>query len=107
MSISNARMSIGAIFGSITATAVAVTNTIDTLNDGIGMLNLTVSDAAYAQKLRSTAERHSLKATILEEKSKERTIHQENIQNWASENPIRLASYQENYNQLQDLLKDL
>ena len=54
--MSNARLTISALFATVQASASTITNTVDAINKGVNMVNKTVSDAAEKQAIRSEAD---------------------------------------------------
>lgn len=54
--LANSRATFGALLGSVQTSALTVTNTLNAVNDGVGMLNKIISDAAVRQEIRSKAD---------------------------------------------------
>ncbi len=67
MSVSNARMTIGALLGTATTGAAMVTTTFQTVGDAVGMVGTAVSVAATKQKKRAELDLATFDITAEEE----------------------------------------
>jgi len=72
--MANLRVTLGAVFGAVVSSADAVTNTLGAVNEGINMLNRSVTDASENQQVRSAYDKAMFKATIRQDKARELTI---------------------------------
>ena len=63
------RMAFGAVLGTITDTAKAVSDLVTTAGDGIGMLHATVHQASQHQKQRHVADNVSFREELVTESS--------------------------------------
>lgn len=67
MSVSNARMTIGALLGTATTGAAMITTTFTTVGDAVGMVGTAVSTAATKQKKRAELDLATFDITAEEE----------------------------------------
>lgn len=67
MSVSNARMTLGAALGTVTTGAQMITTTFTTVGDAVGMLGTAVSVAATKQKTRADLDLATFDITAKEE----------------------------------------
>ena len=65
--MASTRMAFGAVLGTITDTATAVSDLVTTLGDGIGMLHATVHHASNHQKQRHVADNVMFREELITE----------------------------------------
>lgn len=65
------RMTFGAVLSTLTNTANAVSDVVNTIGDGVGMANSFVQSASIDQKERQVAHRATFRQTLLRESSME------------------------------------
>ena len=102
--MSNARMTISALFATVQASASTITNTVDAINKGVNMVNKTVSDAAEKQAIRSDADTLIFKETLLEEKSKELAESSLKMEQWMNQSNDHKRHYEIAFNKLDAVL---
>lgn len=69
--MASTRMAFGSILGTVTATATAASDLIETAGLGVGMLNKFVREASTDQTERAVAHRATFRETVLREASME------------------------------------
>jgi hypothetical protein len=99
-------MTIGSIFGAITTTANTVSNTLDALNNGVGMLNKVVTDASRRQAIDSVIDMDQYLENALVTKAQSETEQLVRVDAWLAESAPRKVHYENTYNRLSALFKD-
>lgn len=106
MSIATGRMTLGSIFGAITSTANAVTTTVEAINDGVGMLNRTISVAAEKQRIETEfdmaeyAEQYALQTTLRARQ------FQVSMESWMTRTPDEVTKFDETHKRLLKAVED-
>lgn len=98
--MANLRMTLGAVFGAVVSSADAVTNTLSAANQGIGMLNRSVSDAAENQVVRSEYDKKLFKATVRQDKAKELATSRLEIKQFMGQSADHAALYEAAFDEL-------
>lgn len=106
MTVSNTGMTLGSIFGAITTTANTVSNTLDALNNGVGMLNKVVTDASKRQQIDSVIDMDQYLETALVSKAQAETEQLVRVDAWLAEDASRKAHFNKTYDRLAGLFKD-
>lgn len=96
----NSRMTLGAIFGALQTTAATITNVLNAVNDGVGMINSTVADAAERQEKRSDYDMANYEKVIHAEKALELDQSRDNIKKYTSQSAAHEEGYQSAYDEL-------
>ena len=65
------KLTIGAVLGTVTDTAVTISDTVKTLGLGVGMVNSYVSNASIDQRERQVAHRATYRNNLINESSME------------------------------------
>lgn len=104
---STIRLALSSILGTVQTTAATATNLIGAANDGVGMLNKFVSDAAHQQRIDSTVEMHSYKAKAVERMAKETTERAVDIKSFCSTSDFHKDTFVAAHSEYSELLKDL
>lgn len=98
--MANARMTLGVLFGAVSATANAAVKSFNAINDGVDMLNSTIAVAALKQKaeqahdLAAHAEQYAL--TVAQQVQ---TFHDE-LNDWLEEKADRRTNFQTTFDRL-------
>lgn len=95
------RMTLGALFGAVTVAANTVSNSLGAINDGVEMLNKTISDASERQKHTSKEDMAAFKATYSLESAQRVQNFQDTLEDWMDQRPDRREKFQATYNRLQ------
>jgi hypothetical protein len=95
------RMTLGALFGAITTTANTVSNSLGAINDGVEMLNKTISDASERQQISSKEDMAAFKVTYSLESTQRVQEFQDTLEDWMEQRPGRREKFQDTYNRLQ------
>jgi hypothetical protein len=98
--MANLRLTLGAVFGAVMSSADAVTNTLGTVNEGIGMLNRSVSDAASNQAVRSEYDKKVFKATVRQDKAKELAVSRLEIKKFCGQSDDHEALFAAAFDEL-------
>jgi hypothetical protein len=98
-------MTVGSVFGMVTATANAVTGAVTAAADGVSMLDKFVKDASEKQALRSTADMNDFIYRLAEEKAQERSDRQIQVDAFCDRSPRHAELYNRNYTEILALLK--
>lgn len=106
MALSNTGMTIGSIFGAITTTANTVSNTLDAINNGVGMLNKVVTDASRRQNIDSIIDMDQYLENALVSKAQVETEQLVRVDAWLAESTERKVHYTKTYDRLAALFKD-
>lgn len=98
--MSTARMSLGALFSAITTAANTAANTLNAVNDGVEMLNRTITTASKKQAVdhKFDLARYELEAGITAAKAAQE--FQDNLDAWLDEEPNRREKFQQTYKTL-------
>jgi hypothetical protein len=98
------RTAFGALMGTITTAASAVTNIIGQVDTTVGMAGTALDDAARRQQARSKLDARSYKRVIVSEKAMELETLQESILDWTNGDPTRAARFKATYDDLMSAL---
>lgn len=101
--MATARLTMGAVFGTIASTAATVTGLLDSVNAGAGMLNDYVNSAAVEQRKNIKADAAVLEKKIIERISKEQAERRIDINKFCAKSDLHLELYQEAYDEFKDL----
>ena len=104
--MATARLTMGAVFGTVASTAATVTGLLDSINAGAGMLNDYVTNAAEAQRMNIKADNAILKKVIIERISMEQMERRITINKTTSKSALHAELYQEAYDEFKDLFAD-
>lgn len=104
--MTTARLTLGAVLGTVGSTANTITGVLDSINAGASMLNDYVSNAAETQRLNIKADTKVLKKTIIERISLEQMERRINIEKTCSKSERHAQLYQEAYNEFKDLFTE-
>jgi hypothetical protein len=100
------RMTLGALFGAITVTANTVSNSLGAINDGVEMLNKTISDASKRQQISSKQDMAAFKEQYaLETAQKVQEFH-DSIEDWIDQRPGRADKFQATLERLQNSINE-
>lgn len=105
MSIANSRMTFASILGAVQTTANTATNTLQAVNQGVGMLNKFVSDASHRQDVRSTLDNAIFEKTLHQEKAQELAESRLQQLQYAAQSKEHATQYQSAFDELATLLK--
>ena len=97
MSNATARMTIGALFGTVTNAAGAVSSTIDAVSAGVGMLETFVDNAALQQRKRMAADIVDLDQRIAVEKGEQMAQREVDTLKFCSQSDFHKESFDRNY----------
>jgi len=103
--MSNTRVTFGAILNTIQSTATMLTNTLDTVNTGVGMATTYVTDAADNQRMRSTADKESFLEDLVREKSYEESQSNLKVQKFCLQSADHKQFYEAAYTKYSNLLR--
>ena len=101
--MATARLTMGAVFGTIASTAATVTGLLDSVNAGAGMLNDYVNSAADEQRKNIKADAAVLEKKIIERISKEQAERRIDINKFCTKSALHLELYQEAYDEFKEL----
>lgn len=82
-----ARGAVGSLFATISAIGTATTSLFDTANDGVGMLNRYVGDAAEKQRITSDYELATFEEKLLDDYSVEEAKRNREMRTFVAEDP--------------------
>lgn len=82
-----ARGAIGSVFATVSAIGTATTSLFDTANDGIGMLNRYVGDAAEKQRITSDYELATFEEKLLDDYSMDEAKRNREMKTFIAEDP--------------------
>lgn len=105
MATANSRMTLGSILGAIQTTANTVTASLNAVNEGVGMVNKTVSNAAQRQEVRSKLDSAIFEKTLHQEKAMELTESRMVIRDYRKKSDDHSSMYETAYSELHELLK--
>lgn len=95
------RMTLGALFGAITVTANTVSNSLGAINDGVEMLNKTISDASKRQQISSRQDMAAFKEQYALETAQRVQEFHDTITDWIDQRPGRADKFQATLARLQ------
>lgn len=104
MANASARLTVGALLGAVTTAANTITTSLDTITDGVGMINTFVNDAATKQSIRSVVDMEGFESALQEEKSQEMTARQLSVLQFCNQSPDHARLYQANYDRIGQIL---
>jgi hypothetical protein len=104
--MTTARLTLGAVLGTIGSTASTVTGVLDSINTGAGMLNDYVTNAAENQRLNMKADKVVTKKTIIERMALEQMNRRIEITKICSKSKEHASLYQEAYDEFKDIFSD-
>lgn len=102
--MSTTRSTYGAILGTVTSAASALTTALSTMDTTVGMAATAIDDAARRQKARSKLDELAYKDSIAKEKSMELELQQESIIDWCDEVEGRAERFKATYDRLRAAL---
>lgn len=77
---SNAKQTIGTLFGAVTSAATAVNTTFETITDGIDIAHASVANAKRKQRFDHLAEAADYEASRIDEIADRQTVRQRELQ---------------------------
>jgi hypothetical protein len=95
------RMTLGALFGAITTTANTVSNSLGAINDGVEMLNKTISDASKRQQISSKQDMAAFKEQYALETAQRVQEFHDTLEDWMEQRPNRREKFQQTYDRIQ------
>lgn len=104
--MSTARLSFGAVLGSVQSAANTVTGALDAASAGIGMLNSFVTQAADNQKIRQIADKEDFIETLIMEKAEQRATAHLKADKFASKSADHARHYNAAYESFTKLLRN-
>lgn len=104
MSTATSRMTIGALFGAIATAANTASNTLNAVNDGVEMLNRTISVAAQKQKIDHKLDLIEYERTVTIQAAQRIQEHDDQIEDWIASRPGRAQSFQKTLEEVQTAL---
>lgn len=102
--MSTARMTFGTVLSTVSASAQAITTTVNVATKAVGMLDTYVSDAAEKQALRSLVDMEQFEVRLQEEISMEDTERQLKIDEFIGQSNRHQELYQANFDRIGQLL---
>lgn len=102
-----ARLTIGAVFGSIAQTAGTVSNVLGAANSSVNMLNAYVEKAAKEQRMNYRADEKELANKIIERVSKEQVERRIELDKFCAQSDRHEKLYQEALEEYKDMFKDM
>jgi hypothetical protein len=93
--MATARLTIGSVFGAVSATANTLTTTLTAANQAAGMLNVYVNEAAVKQGKRSEADLESYIDDLLAEKAEESAERTMRANAYCDRSPVHAAAFNE------------
>lgn len=106
MSMSNTGMTLGSIFGAITTTANTFSNSLDAVNNGVGMLNKMVTDAAQRQSIDSKLDMANYKKLAIQTKSQDLATSRLQAKTWMAQSPDHASMYEQAFSELNSLFEE-
>lgn len=100
------RMSLTAIFGMVTTTANALTQTVETAGKSVSMLSRFVDKAAEEQLLHHEADLAMLEDRIVEEKAMEAAQRQLEVLTFCKQSAEHEAAYKANLTRIREILQN-
>ncbi|QYW01772.1 hypothetical protein PP761_gp01 [Stenotrophomonas phage Paxi] len=101
----NARLTASALLGTVTTAASTVTNTLDAVQKGIGMLNTTINDAAFRQEKRSKVDRHLYVKNLIRDTAQAEAEANVRAEEFIKNNQAAAQHYRASFDELTELLK--
>lgn len=106
MTAATSRMTLGALFGAITVTANTVSNSLGAINDGVEMLNKSISDASKRQQISSKQDMAAFKEQYaLETAQKVQEFH-DSIDDWVDQRPGRAEKFKATLERIQNSIAE-
>lgn len=102
--MATSRTTFGALLGTITTAASAVTNVLDQVNTTVGMAGTALDDAARRQAARSRMDARSYKRVIASEKAMELETLDQSIIDWLGGDLERTARFDKTYADLMEAI---
>ena len=106
MAAATSRMTLGALFGAVTTMADTISNTVGALNDGVEMINKTISDASERQKIRSETDMAVFERLYHLEATQRVQEFQDTLEDWMDSRDGRREKYKSTFDQLQKAIED-
>jgi len=104
MTMANPRNMFGSLFGMVSSGATAVASTFEAGIAGVSMLDRFVQDAKQRQDERSIVDMADFRSRLLEEKSREVSDRQVQVEDFMKKSPLHATLYKANYQRFEDLL---
>ena len=105
MATSSARMTVGALFGTITNAANAVSSTLDSVTKGVSMVEVFVDNAATEQRERTAVDSVGRLQRIIAEKALEMSQRSEQIAKYTSQSDFHKDAYDHNVSLIMSALE--
>lgn len=93
MSVATSRMTIGALFGAITTAANTAANTLDAVNDGVAMLNRTISSASEKQRTEQAYDLELHARNYAFQIAQQAQDFQDQLEDWMDSRPGRKEAF--------------
>jgi adenylosuccinate synthase len=103
--MSTNRMTFGTVLGTVTDAAVAVSTTLGTVTQGIGMLDEYVKVASLEQRARNVVRLESLAVTLQQEAAMEEIVRQKGVDEFLDKNQKYTDQYKSAVDRIGALLK--
>ena len=100
---STSRLTFGAVLGTVTETASAVTAIANTITVGVGMANSYVREAAFEQQKAAEISRLTFEENLYELAAQKEAERKLLILNFTNKSPQHAALYEAAYNRLVNL----
>lgn len=104
--MSTARMTVGALLGTVTTTANAVTGTVNGIAKGVGMFDTWIDQLATEQRIRAIGHKERAKTMIAQDLAMEEAERIVSIEEFCSKSPSHLSHFQTAHSKYEALLKD-
>jgi uncharacterized phage infection (PIP) family protein YhgE len=89
-----ARQALNSVLGTVAKTANTITNTVDTIDTGVGMLNDFARNARRHQKLANAGREANFKSNLITTLAQEAAEIEYQAKVWASQNPELTALFE-------------
>lgn len=98
------RSTMGAILGSVSGAATTVTDTLDTVNKSVGLLNRFVTKVSDKQVINDKLDMHEFASRLIEEKAMEEALRKKTILEFCKKEEGNQELFEEAYNRFANIL---
>lgn len=101
--MATSRITLGAVLGTVQEAAAATTTTLNSVTQGVGMLNRFIAKHSEEQRVTYALDMEDFRKKLLQEKSMEDAERKKVVREYCKD-PENKSAYEESYNRLSAIL---
>lgn len=104
--MATSRITLGAVLGSVQEAAAATTTTLNSVTQGVGMLNRFIAKHSEEQRVSYALDMEDFRKKLLDQKAMEDAERKKVVREYCKD-PENRAAYEESYNRLSAVLEQI